>query len=172
MRRTAMLLMIVRGTVLVMLAACRVGPSTSASPSAAASGQGIVRSVVDGDTLVVSIDGAVESVRLIGIDTPETKDPRKTVECFGPDAAAHTAALLAKGAAVRLERDVEARDSFGRLLAYVWRASDGLFVNSSLVRDGYARLLTIPPNVAYTSELAAAEQEARQANRGLWGACQ
>ena len=76
--------------------------------------------------------GRDERVRLIGIDTPETVDPRKPVQCFGKEASDHTKALLPAGTAVRLERDAEARDRYDRLLAYVYRASDGLFVNLEL----------------------------------------
>jgi micrococcal nuclease len=128
--------------------------------------------VVDGDTIRARLDGAGEErVRLIGIDTPETKDPRRPVQCFGREAAARTAALLPPGTRVRLERDVEPRDRYGRLLAYVWRASDGLFVNLSLARDGYALALTIPPNVAHADEIVAAVRAAREEGRGLWSAC-
>jgi micrococcal nuclease len=128
--------------------------------------------VVDGDTIRARLDGGGEEpVRLIGIDTPETKDPRKPVQCYGREAAARTAALLPRGTRVRLERDVEARDRYGRLLAYVFRASDGLFVNLALAREGYAQVLTIPPNVAHAEEFVAAVREAREAGRGLWSAC-
>jgi micrococcal nuclease len=72
---------------------------------------------------------------------------------------------------VRLVRDAEARDRYGRLLAYVYRASDGLFVNEELVRRGYARPLTIPPNVAHEHEIARLASAARRAGRGLWSRC-
>ena len=100
-------------------------------------------------------------MRLIGIDTPETVDPRKPVQCFGKEASAHTHDLLPPGTVVRLERDVEARDRYDRLLAYVYRVSDGLFVNLALARDGYAQLLTIPPNVTYVDQFRAAVADAR-----------
>ena len=83
--------------------------------------------------------------RLLGIDTPETVHPERPVECFGPEASARTAALVPPGTAVRLERDVEARDRYDRVLVYVFRAADGLFVNRALVEEGYARTLWIPP---------------------------
>jgi micrococcal nuclease len=130
--------------------------------------------VVDGDTIVVRLTGpadAKERVRLIGIDTPESVDPRSVVECFGREAGRRTAALLPPGTAVRLVRDVEARDRYSRLLAYVYRAEDGLFVNLALVAEGYAAAATYPPNVAHAEELAAAARTAQEHGRGLWSAC-
>jgi micrococcal nuclease len=136
----------------------------------AADGRASVERVVDGDTIRVRLGGRDETVRLIGIDTPETVDPRSPVECFGEEASDHTKALLPEGTAVRLVADVEARDRYDRLLAYVYR-DDGTFVNLALVEDGYASVLTFPPNVAHVSELTAAAARARDAGRGLWGAC-
>jgi micrococcal nuclease len=127
--------------------------------------------VVDGDTIEVSIGGVEETVRLLGIDTPESVDPRAPVECFGREAAAHTASLLPTGTEVRLVRDIEARDRYDRLLAYVYRHDDGTFVNLALVRDGFASVLTYPPNVAHAGELTTAAAEARNDRRGLWSAC-
>jgi micrococcal nuclease len=120
--------------------------------------------VVDGDTVRVTIGGAEERVRLIGIDTPETHGQGGLRECFGAEATERTHALLPAGTEVRLVRDVEARDRYGRLLAYVYRAHDGLFVNLRLAEEGFAAPLSIPPNVAHSAE-------ARDADRGLWGMC-
>jgi micrococcal nuclease len=142
------------------------------SASAGRSGAIRIVRVVDGDTVVARLPGGDENVRLIGIDTPETVDPRKPVQCFGKEASARTKALLPPGTAIRLERDVEARDRYGRLLAYVYRAEDGTFVNLALAQEGYAQPLTIPPNVAYASQFSAAAAGARTAGRGLWGTCQ
>jgi micrococcal nuclease len=127
-----------------------------------------VERVVDGDTLVVR--GGVR-VRLIGVDTPETKDPRRPVQCFGREASARTAALVPPGTALRLVYDVEREDRYGRTLAYVYRAADGLFLNAALVRDGYAVAATFPPDVAHADEFVALTREARDAGRGLWSAC-
>jgi micrococcal nuclease len=124
--------------------------------------------VVDGDTIVVR---GGHHIRLIGVDTPETKDPRRPVQCFGPQAAAFLESLVPRGAAVRLVGDTEARDVYDRTLAYAYRLPDGLFVNAELVRQGYAQVLTIPPNVAHTDELVALAAEARNQSRGLWSAC-
>ena len=134
-------------------------------------GATVVVRVVDGDTVVVHLPEGEETLRLVGIDTPETVKPNAPVECFGPEASARTKALLPPGTPVRLERDLEARDRYGRLLAYVYRRPDDLFVNLSLAADGYARPLSIPPNVAYSDRFAGAVAEARRARRGLWGAC-
>lgn len=127
--------------------------------------------VVDGDTVQVDIDGQREKLRLIGIDTPETVKPDTPVQCYGPEASAFTKQLLPEGTPVRIERDVEARDDYGRLLGYVYRADDGLFVNLEIVAQGYASLLTFPPNVAHVDEFVAAARAAERANLGLWSAC-
>lgn len=160
MRRILLLLV-------VALAACGRGDDApGADPSV-----GQVARITDGDTIHVEIGGGDETVRLIGIDTPESVDPRSPVECFGKEASAHLAELIPVGTAVRLVRDVEARDRYDRLLAYVYRASDDLFVNRQMALEGYADLLTYPPNVAHVDDLLAAVQEARDAGRGLWSAC-
>jgi micrococcal nuclease len=127
--------------------------------------------VVDGDTIVVQTGLRTDKVRLLGIDTPETKDPRKPVQCYGEEASARTKELLPAGTIVHLVRDVEERDRYDRVLAYVYRAADGLFVNLELARGGFADLLTYPPNVAHTAELQGAVAEARREQRGLWQAC-
>jgi micrococcal nuclease len=126
--------------------------------------------VVDGDTIVVELGGYEETVRLIGIDTPETVHPTKPVECFGPEASAHLGRLLPPGTEVELRSDVEERDRYDRRLAYVIR-HDGIFVNRKMVDDGYADVLVFEPNVARRDDLAAAKRRAREAGRGLWGAC-
>jgi micrococcal nuclease len=125
----------------------------------------------DGDTLRIRIDGVEEKVRLVGIDTPESVKPNSPVECFGKEAAAHLARLVPLGTPVRVVLDAEPRDRYDRLLAYVYRAADGLFVNAAMAADGYANLLTIPPNVAHTDDVRAAVADARSAGRGLWSAC-
>jgi micrococcal nuclease len=127
--------------------------------------------VVDGDTIEVKVGGRREVVRLIGIDTPETVKPNSPVECFGPEASTYAEFLLPAGTELRLERDAEARDDYDRLLAYVYRASDGLFVNLDIVAQGYASVLTFPPNVAHSAEFVAAARDAEAASRGLWSTC-
>jgi micrococcal nuclease len=134
-------------------------------------GDAVLVEVIDGDTITVRIGPHTEDVRLLGVDTPETKHPTRPVGCYGPQASAFTRDLLPPGTHVRLERDLEARDPYGRLLAYVRRADDGLFVNLELVRQGYADVLVIAPNEAYAPQLRAAAADARARQQGLWGVC-
>lgn len=171
---------------LVALAGCRApGPpaaSTPAAPAEAAAAPAealpperagapaVVERVVDGDTLDVHVAGREDRVRLIGIDTPETKKPDSPVECFGPEAADHLASLLREGSEVRLLGDVEARDAYDRLLAYAF-LPDGRFLNLVMVAEGYATTLRIEPNTAFASELGTAEAAAAKARLGLWAAC-
>lgn len=160
-----------RAVALILLGALGAcAPSATSAPSASPGLATVVRPV-DGDTLVVEIGGQREDVRLIGIDTPESVAQDRPIECFGPEAKARTAELLPAGTAVRLERDVEARDRYGRLLAYVIRADDGLFVNLALVEEGYAESNEYRPNVAHQAQLDASEEEAQAEGRGLWPAC-
>lgn len=140
-------------------------------PSAGPVGHGVVSHPVDGDTLDVRIGGGVERVRLIGIDTPESVARDRPVECFGPEAKVRLAELLPVGTEVRLERDVEARDAYDRLLAYVIRVEDDLHVNEALVTEGFAESRPFEPNLARQAELDAAEADARAAQRGLWPVC-
>jgi micrococcal nuclease len=129
----------------------------------------VVVGVLDGDTIKVrGRDGRVETVRLLGIDTPETHHPTKPVQCFGPEASAYTESRLL-GQRVTLEDDVERHDIYGRRLAYV--LLDGKRFNDELLRLGYARLLVIPPNGAHARTMLAEELAAERARRGLWGAC-
>ena len=130
-----------------------------------------VDDIVDGDTIDVVFDGQVERVRLIGIDTPETKRPDADIECFGPEATAFIETLLPVGTAVRIERDTENRDDYGRLLGYVYRATDGIFVNYEIVRQGYAQPLTIEPNTSHATLFVDASRAAERDDLGLWAAC-
>jgi len=156
----------------VLLAACNDPSSTaSTAPPGALAPNAIVVFVSDGDTIGVEIDGVTERVRLIGIDTPETKKPNTPVQCFGPEASAFTEGLLPDGTQLYLERDVEARDQYGRLLAYAYRTDDGLFVNMAIIAGGYARPLTIKPNVAHADEFVAAARAAEATAVGLWASC-
>jgi micrococcal nuclease len=137
----------------------------------ATDGKATVVRVIDGDTIVVHIAGRDENTRILGIDTPETHKPDTPVECYGPEASDRLAALLPKGTTIRLVRDVDPRDRYGRLLAYVYRDADGLFVNLTMVTEGFAGTLAISPNFAHRGELEAAATSAQFAHRGLWQAC-
>lgn len=140
------------------------------APRLPASGeQAEVVRVVDGDTIDVRrADGSVARVRYIGINTPETVDPRRPVECFGKEASARNGELVTDQT-VLLEKDVSETDQYGRLLRYVWVGD--LLVNAALVGEGYARPVTYPPDVRYADWYFAREREARAAGRGLWSAC-
>lgn len=123
--------------------------------------------VIDGDTIEVCCIGwKRESVRYIGINTPETQHPAKGVEAYGKEAAGANLKLVA-GKTVHLEFDVQRRDQYGRLLAYVY-LEDGTFVNAWLVEHGYAQVMTVPPNVKYEELFLKLQQKARAASRGLW----
>jgi micrococcal nuclease len=122
--------------------------------------------VVDGDTVDVQLDGRRVRVRYIGINTPETKHPQKGVEPFGPEAVEANRRLV-EGQTVRPELDVQHWDHYQRLLAYVYVGAT--MINAELVRQGYAQVATFPPNVRYQDRLRALQQEAREAQRGLWG---
>jgi micrococcal nuclease len=135
-----------------------------------------VTHVVDGDTIDVRMPGGdEETVRYIGIDTPETVKPDTPVQCGGPEA--HTVnERLVGGRTVTLRFDAERRDVYDRLLAYVYLPGAGpgghpLFVNAELVRRGLARTLTIPPNDSFASLFARLAARAGAAGRGLWGHC-
>jgi micrococcal nuclease len=147
-------------------------PGRSGTPGAP--GTATVVEVIDGDTLVIDLAGGVggdEHVRLIGIDTPETVDPDRPDECFGADASRHLAELAPPGTALRLERDVEARDQYDRLLAYAYRARDDLFLNLAQVAGGFAEPLAYPPNTAHRADFERTARDARMAGTGLWAAC-
>lgn len=131
--------------------------------------QARVTRVVDGDTIVVRVDGRRERVRYIGIDTPESVKPGTPVQCFAKAASAENERLV-EGRSVRLEFDRERRDRYGRLLAYIVR-SDGLAVNAALLRGGFAETLVFPPNTRHAGQFAAIERQARARGAGLWSAC-
>ncbi len=127
-----------------------------------------VTRVVDGDTVEVRIDGEIEDLRYIGIDTPESVKPGEPVECFGPESSAFNEQLV-DGESVRIDFDAERRDVYGRLLAYVYVGDT--FVNAELVRRGFATTLTIAPNDRFAGLFGRLEREASAGGRGLWSAC-
>lgn len=130
----------------------------------------LVTKVVDGDTIVV---GDKDTIRLIGIDTPETVDPRRSVGCFGKEASNQMKNLL-NGKVVVLDKDVSDTDKYSRLLRYVYLPLENgqtLFVNDYLVREGFAKVLTYPPDVKFNEQLREAERYARENSNGLWSKC-
>lgn len=130
-----------------------------------------VTRVVDGDTArVQDAAGAADTVRYIGVDTPESVKPNTPVQCYAKEAS-HRNDELVSGQAVRLVIGTEPRDRYGRLLAYVYRVRDGAFVNATLLSEGLARTLTIKPNDRYADRFATLADAARSAQKGLWGSC-
>lgn len=131
-----------------------------------------VKKVVDGDTIQLETG---EKVRYIGIDTPETKHPTKPVQCFGKEASKKNTELV-EGKDILMEKDVSNTDRYGRLLRYIYlpnpdATDEAIFVNEYLVEQGYAHLLTYPPDVKYNELLKSAETQARDEGKGLWNAC-
>ncbi len=121
--------------------------------------------VVDGDTIIIDMNGKQDRVRLIGIDTPETVHPNKPVEYFGKEASAFTKRMV-EGKKVKLEYDQEKKDKYGRLLAYVY-LEDGTFLNAEIIKRGYGFAYTRFP-FKYLDDFREYEKEARENKRGLW----
>ena len=146
-----------------------LGTAGTVQPPPAAQTQAaqVVR-VIDGDTIVVDVEGRQRTVRYIGVNTPESVTPGRPVECFGKEASARNEELVT-GKQIRLEKDVSETDRFGRALRYVWIGDD--LVNARLVAEGYAQAATFPPDVHYADLLRRLEAEAREAKRGMWGVC-
>lgn len=133
----------------------------------------LVKKVIDGDTFEFESEGQLFKVRMIGIDTPETVDPRRPVGCFGKNASEETKRLL-EGNEVILTKDISETDKYDRLLRYVFLPLSGgenLFINDYLVRQGFASASSYPPDIKYNDRFAKAEQEARENQRGLWNSC-
>lgn len=156
-----------RSVVAVVLVASAAGWWLGGSHRAAMREVFVVQAL-DGDTIVVAEGATRETIRLLGVDTPETHHPRKPVQCFGPEAAAFTQSRL-EGQWVRLEDDVERHDVYGRRLAYVYFR--GRLFEDTLLTRGYARLLVIEPNHAHARTMLDEELDAQAARVGLWGAC-
>jgi micrococcal nuclease len=136
-----------------------------ALPARATTLEGTVVRVVDGDTIKVRVGDRVESVRYIGVNTPEVHHPTRGEEPGGREASAINRQLVA-GKQVRLELDVQSRDRYGRILAYVWIGE--VMINAELVRLGYAQVMTVPPNVRHQALFLKLQRDAREARRGLW----
>ncbi len=177
-------LVVFAGVALFQLVAPNPAPKTQApkptplaqresTQSATASEQGEraeVIKVIDGDTFEIS---GGQKVRLVGIDTPETVDPRRPVGCFGKEASNEAKKLL-WGKEVILQKDVSDTDKYGRLLRYVYLSLDDgklLFVNDYLVREGFAKVYTYPPDVKFNEQFLEAQTAARENQKGLWKKC-
>ena len=154
-----------RASPLVVPLALGLVLAMSASAAASRSLDGVVVKVVDGDTIYVRLGDRIEKIRYIGVNTPELHHPTRGEEPGGREARDANRRLVA-GRHVRVELDVQSRDRYGRLLAYVWIGS--VMVNAELVRQGYAQTMTVPPNVRHQGLFLKLEREAREAGRGLW----
>jgi micrococcal nuclease len=162
-----------RFVILVILAAVAFGVSyvsggnTNTTPNTQEEGlkEAYCTRVVDGDTIVVKIGLEEFKVRYIGIDTPETVDPNRPTGFFGKEASQKNTELVL-GRTLKLEKDVSDTDKYGRLLRYAY--VDNVMINSELVRLGYAKAATYPPDIKYSALFVKMEQEARQNKRGLW----
>lgn len=157
----------VASVTVTVLASCATGVQDQA-PSPRSRTSARVTDVIDGDTVRAVVEGRELTVRLIGIDTPEKDGPYTELECYGQEATAYTRDRIG-GRDVDLSFDVERTDRFDRTLAYVWLGEE--LVNASILEAGAGVLLTIPPNVAFADRFEAAQRGAREAGRGLWGAC-
>jgi micrococcal nuclease len=152
-------------------AAQRLAPALEAplvqlvSPSPLASDSAVVKRVIDGDTIELE---SGQTLRYIGIDTPETHHPTKGQECFGQEASQRNRELV-EGKTIRLEKDVSEVDRYGRLLRYVW--VDDQLINQQLVAEGYAVARSFPPDIAKQDIFRAVEGQARTQNLGLWANC-
>jgi micrococcal nuclease len=153
---------------LSVAAAVLLRPWEPGSESGPGSARAYVTRAVDGDTIEARIDGRVEDVRYIGVDTPETVKPGTPVQCFGHRASDFDRHLV-EHRRVRLVFGAERRDVYGRLLAYVYIGHR--FVNAELVRRGLARTLAIPPNTLHSALFRRLELRAARTGRGLWGSC-
>ncbi len=165
-RRLGLIVIIVIGFVITRLVNTPTEPEPS-NPEIAGELY-LVTNVIDGDTITVNKNGSKETVRLLGIDTPEVDISRGPVECFGKEASEKTASLLA-GQSVSLETDPTQaqRDTYNRLLAYVYTA-DGALVNKLLIESGFAREYTYDKPYTYRADFQAAEKSARTEERGIW----
>lgn len=154
-------------------------PAVKEASNSTSSVQGVsgeeatVIKVIDGDTIELQLGEGISKVRYIGIDTPETVDPRRPVGCFGKEASTENKSLVERKN-VYLVKDISNHDKFNRLLRYVYlKLEDGntLFVNDYLVRQGFAKAATFPPDIKYQQQFLQAEREARENRRGLWEKC-
>ncbi len=182
-RRFKPIISILVPAVLVILPGCRppgsdttLGPTTSQATSAghnnATTLEATVTAVIDGDTIEVEMAGRRHRVRLLGVDSPESVHPELPEQCYGREATEGLSRLLPPGSGIIIERDVELHDRYQRLLLYVYRRYDGLFVNRWLVEQGLAEAVFYPPNIHLRPEIQQARQQARAAGRGLWGHCE
>jgi micrococcal nuclease len=153
---------------LIILSGVSCNSTTEQKQTKKSDGTFAVKKISDGDTFwIYNGTDEGEKIRLIGVDAPESRNVfKKKQGYFGTEAKEYLTNLL-KGKHVKLEYDVDHTDQYGRTLAYVY-LEDGTFVNADLVKNGYAQIMTVPPNVKFADEFVKLQQEARENNRGLW----
>ena len=171
--------------ILWLLLGCTPGESTGAAhpalvgPPETGTWSGTVERIVDGDTLRLHVDasgpsgieaGTTVRVRLLRIDSPELARDGSSAECLAEASNEHLRSLAPEGTRLVAAHDIEHQDRFGRELAHLWR-TDGLWLNGRMLFDGYAQVITFPPNVAYDDEVRALQDAARTQGAGLWSAC-
>jgi len=160
---------IVCGALALAVVSCdRIEPDDPWAAEASLRTPARITHVIDGDTVRAIAGGDEVTIRLIGIDTPEKDGPYTDLECYGEEATLFTHERL-DDEMVDLEFDVERTDRYDRILAYLWLGDE--LVNESILAEGAGVLLTIPPNVAHVERFEEAQREARETERGLWGAC-
>lgn len=131
-----------------------------------------VKKVIDGDTIVIE---SGETVRYIGVDTPETVHPKKAIQCFGKNAAIQNKILVDKKI-IYLEKDISDKDRYGRLLRYIYlpnpnSKTEVIFINEYLIEQGFGQIITYPPDVKYHNKFTDAQKIAQKEKRGLWQKC-
>ncbi len=130
----------------------------------------LVDRVLDGDTFIVKIDNKSETVRMLGIDTPETVDPRKPIQCFGKEASHKTKELLnGKSVILKIDSSQNILDKYNRILAYVY--VDNFFINKYLIENGYAREYTYQKAYTFQKDFKKLMKQAQNQKLGLWGVC-
>jgi len=132
---------------------------------------GTIVNIVDGDTVDINTNNITKRVRLIGINTPETKHPTKKTECYSKEANDYMEKLLPKGTKVNIVYDKKTTDKYGRVLAYIYVNSNNMFVNLNLVSNGYAKTMKFKPNILHAYEFEIAQTKAKTNQIGLWNKC-
>jgi micrococcal nuclease len=158
---------IVAGAVVLGFVATACTQAPASQTASDRNGATVVR-VIDGDTIVADLSGAETTIRLLNIDTPETKHPDKPVQCLGVEATDYTKSLLAPGDRIELAYDVQRLDPYGRTLAGVYK--DGSLVNADIAAAGLGVAALFQPNERFYPEVLAAEQRARESSEGLYSA--
>jgi micrococcal nuclease len=128
-----------------------------------------VSHITDGDTFIANINGIQQTIRIIGINTPESKKPNTPIQCYAKKAADYLASLIPPGTVIQLQVGRAPQDKYNRLLAYVWKGDQS--ISELLLINGYARALAIKPNIEYAAHYAALMQQAQHSRAGMWGIC-